>query len=235
MYADLLQDVVDFHGDLVRNIKGIRESQSLFDDLSNDPDDHAVAVAAESADRIPSEVPLITRPFDYGAVITYPFVTFNGQGTRFSDGLDYGVWYGSLDLETTVHETVHHWHEFVADSFSREDREIVGERRVFHARCDAILIDLRGKERRERRLLYRRDYRFTQPLGRYLKEQNQNGLLVHSARCRGTNADIFTPGVLSRVRHLCFLTYRMNPTRDLVRVERTVGRKWLEIRPGRLR
>jgi hypothetical protein len=234
VHADLLKEVVDFHGDVVRNIKGIRASQNLFDDLSDDPEEQALAVAAESAGRIPSEAPLITRAFDYGAVITYPFVNFNGQGTRFSDGLDYGVWYGSLGLETTVYETVHHWHEFIADSFAREDREIVGERRVFQARCDAILIDLRGKERREKRLLDRRDYRYPQQLGRYLKGQNQNGLLVHSARCEGTNADMFTPGVLSRVRDLCFLSYRMNPTQDLVRVERTPGRKWLKIRPSTL-
>lgn len=234
MYAALLRDVVDFHGDLLRNIKGIRDSQDLFDDLSGDPEDRAVAIAAEMAGRIPSDAPLITRPFDYGTVITYPFAHFNGQGTRFSDGLDYGVWYGSLDLETTVYETVHHWHAFVTDSFPREDREIVGERRVLHARCDAILIDLRGKERRERRLLALRDYGYTQQLGRYLKAQNQNGLLVRSARCQGTNADILTPGVLSNVRDLCFLTYRLNPALDRVRVERTPGRKWLEIRPGSL-
>lgn len=235
MYVDLLKDVVDFHGDLVRNIKGVRASQHLFDDLSDDPDEQALAAAAESAGRIPSDTPLITRPFDYGVLVTFPFVNFNGQGTRFSDGLNYGVWYGSPDLETSVHETVYHWHEFIADSFAREDREIVGERRVFRARCDAILIDLRGKERREKRLLDRRDYRYTQHLGSYLEEQNQNGLLVHSARCRGTNAAILTPGVLSRVRDLCFLTYRMNPMQDLVRVERTPGRKWLEIKPSSLR
>lgn len=235
MYAGLLKEIVDFHGDLVRNIKGVRVSQNLFDDLSDDAEEQALAAAAESAGRIPSAAPLITRAFDYGAVVTFPFVNFNGQGTRFSDGLNYGVWYGSFDLETTVYESVHHWHEFIADSFSREDREIVGERRVFHARCDAILIDLRGKEHREKRLLDRRDYRYAQQLGRYLKEQNQNGLLVRSARCRGTNAAIFTPGVLSRVRDLCFLTYRMNPTLDLVRVERTPGRKWLEIKPSSLR
>ena len=235
MYADLLNDVVDFHDDLVRNIKGVRASQHLFDDLSDDPDAQALAAAAESAGRISSDTPLITRSFDYGAVVTFPFVNFSGQGTRFSGGLNYGVWYGSLDLETTVYETVYHWHEFIADSFAREHREIVGERRVFRARCDAILIDFRGKQRREKRLLDRRDYRYTQQLGTYLKEQNQNGLLVHSARCRGTNAAIFTPSVLSRIRDLCFLTYRMNPMQDLVRVERTPGRKWLEIRPSGLR
>jgi hypothetical protein len=139
MYADLLKDVVDFHGDLVRNIKGVPASQHLFDDLSDDSDEQALAAAAESAGR------------------------------------------------------------------------------------------------REKRLLDRRDYRYTQQLGTYLKEQNQNGLLVHSARCRGTNAALFTPGVLSRVRDLCFLTYRMNPTQDLVHVERTLGRKWPEIRPSSLR
>ena len=235
MYARLIDEVVDFHDDLVRNIKGIRESQTLFDDLSDDAADHAVAIAAESAERMPSEAPLLTRPFDFGAVISYPFVHFNGQRTRFSDGLSYGVWYGSLEFETTVYETVHHWEEFVADSYATEDREIVGERRVFRARCDAILIDLRGKVRGEGRLVDRRNYRFTQEFGRYLKEQNQNGLLTHSARCSGTNAPIFNPGALSRVRDLCFLTYRMNPTKDLVRVERTSGRRWMGIRPSSLR
>lgn len=235
MYAALLKDIVDFHDDLVRNIKCLPASQQPFDDLSDDPEDQALAVAAESASRIRSEAPLITRPFDYGMVISYPFVNFNGHGTRFSDGLHYGIWYGSLDLESTVYETVHHWREFVADSFALEDREIVSERRVFQVRCNAILVDLRGKERREKRLLDRRDYRYPQGLGHYLKERNQNGLLVHSARCSGTNAAVFTPDVLSRARDLCILSYRMNPTQDLVRVERTPGRKWLEIRPGGLR
>jgi len=58
---------------------------------------------------------------------------------------------------------------------------------------------------------------------------------VHSARRRGINTDLLASGVLSGVRDQCYLTYRMNPTRDLVRVERTPGRKWLEIRPSSLR
>jgi hypothetical protein len=235
LYPDLITHAVDFHADLARNIKGIRVSQNLFDDLSMSPEDQAIAEAAELATRIPSEAPLVTRPFDYGAAVTYPFVGHNAHATRFSDGLDYGVWYGSLHVETTVYETVHHWREFLADSFATEDREIVSERRVLNARCDAILIDLRGKERRERRLIDRRSYGFTQQLGRYLEQQHQNGVLVQSARCGGTNAGILTPRVLTRARDLCFLTYRTNPTKDLVRVERTPGRKWLEIKPSALR
>jgi len=234
VYADLIRDVVDYHGDLIRNIKSIRESQALFDDLSDDPDEQAVAIAAEAAGRTPSDAPLITRPLDYGTVITYPFVTFNGQATRYSDGLAYGVWYGALEIGTTVFETVYHWHRFVMDSFANEDRVIRGERRVFNARCDAILIDLRGKERRERRLVDRRDYGFTQQLGRYLKEQATNGLLARSARCAGTIAALFRPQALSGVRDVCHLTYFMNPREDRVRIERTRGRTWLTISPSRL-
>ena len=82
MFEKLLRQVADYRGDLVRNIKGIRVSQDLFDDLARDPADRAVAIAAESATRLPSAAPLITRPFDYGTVITFPFVPQNWHATR---------------------------------------------------------------------------------------------------------------------------------------------------------
>jgi hypothetical protein len=230
VFENLIHQVADYHGDLVRNIQTIRVSQDLFDDLSPENSDQAVAIAAEAADRIPSEAPLITRPFDYGTVITFPFANFNGHGTRFSDGLRYGVWYGSLELETTVYETVYHRHRFLMDSFPSMNREIRGERRVFQVRCDAILIDLRGKEATEARLVDRASYAYTQPLGAYLQAQGTNGLLVKSARCEGMNAPIFRPTVLSRVRDLCHLTYIMNPAQDTATIERTPGETWLRIK-----
>ena len=51
--AELFSANADFHGDLLRNIPGIRESQDLFDDLSDDPAERAVAIAAEGAGRPP--------------------------------------------------------------------------------------------------------------------------------------------------------------------------------------
>lgn len=238
MYDGLIREVADFHGDLVRNIKGLRVSQDLFDDLSADPADRAAALAAESATRLPSASPMISRPFEYGTVITYPFLPQNWQATRFSDGLAYGVWYGALELETTVYETAWHWHRFVMESFAAEKREIVGERRLLDVRCDAILLDLRGKERRAPRLLDRRDYRYPQALGRYLKAQSQNGLLVRSARAPAAlaarTAAIFRAEVLSKVREKCFLTYRMNPAEDEISVERSAGKRWLKLRPSAL-
>lgn len=232
MFEALVREVVDFRGELLRNIKGIRVSQDLFDDIARDAADREVAIAAESATRIPSPAPLITRPFDYGSVVTYPFLPQNWQATRYSDGLEYGVWYGALDLETTVYETLYHWHRFVMDSFPELEREIVGERRVFQARCEAILIDLRRSA--EARLVERKDYAFTQQFGRHLWQRAQTGLLAPAARAAGTVAAILRPEALSAVRDVCFLTYHLNLKADRARVERTQGETWLQCRPSTL-
>ena len=234
MYQDLIDTAVDYHGDLARNIKTIREAQALFDDLSDDAADWDVAIAAEGQDYIASSAPLITRPFDYGRVITYPFVPHHWQQTRFSDGLHYGVWYGSLRMETTIPESIHHWRRFIEDSYAAEDREIVGERRVFDVRCDAIVLDVRGKEAGFPQLVDRRSYTYTQGLGRYLHEQGQNGLFVRSARADGTNAAILRAPVLSGVRDRCYLTYVTNPLHDEVVVQRQSGERWMTVKTSEL-
>jgi hypothetical protein len=234
VFENLIRTAVDFHGDLARNIKTIRESQALFDDLSADPADWSAAIAAESQDYIASTSPLVTRPFDYGAVITYPFVPHHWQQTRFSDGLHYGVWYGSLTMETTIPESIYHWRRFIEDSFAGMDRDVVGERRVFDVRCDAIVMDLRGSEALFPQLVDRASYGYTHALGRYLHEQAQNGLIVRSARAAGDNAVILRPQVLSSVRDRCYLTYVTNLARDEVVVRRGNGDTWMTVRPSEL-
>jgi hypothetical protein len=232
MQADLLAANVGVHKDLVRNIPGIRESQSLFDDLSPDPADWAIAIAAEGAERIPTAAALVSRPFDYGTVISYSFDSAHWQATRYSDGTTYGVWYGSFDVGTTVYETAWHWYRFVTDSYPAEDREIVTERRVFDVRCDALLVDLRRKHTAHPGLVSRKSYAFTQQIGRYVHEQGLNGLLAPSARCDGVNAAIFRAERLSNVRDRTFLTYRLNVVRDTFVAERTPGRKWIRLAPS---
>ena len=234
MRADLFSANVDFRDDLVRNIPGVRESQNLFDDLSSRPADWDVAIAAEGAQRIPATAALISRPFDYGSVISYTFDSSHWQATRFSDGSLYGAWYGSLAIETTVYETAWHWYRFVLESFAGEDREIVTERRVFDVRCEALLIDLRGKEKVYPGLTSRTSYAFTHEVGLYVHEQDLNGLLLRSARCDGTNAAIFKPQRLSNVRYRTYLTYRLNAVRDTFIAERTRGRKWMVLSPSTL-
>jgi len=234
MQADLFAANIDFRGDLVRNIPGIRQSQNLFDDLSEDSVDWTVAIAAEGAERLPTAAALITRPFDYGTVITYTFDSSHWHATRFSDGTSYGVWYGSMEIETTVFETAWHWCQFVLDSFAGEDREIMSERRVFDVRCDALLIDVRGRQTVYPDLLSRTSYAFTHQVGRYVHEQSMNGLLVQSARCDGTNAAVFRGERLSNVRDRTFLNYRFNAARDAFVAERTPRKTWLEFAPSTL-
>ena len=234
MQKGLFAANLDFHGDLVRNIPGIRRSQHLFDDLSADPADWDVAFAAEGTQRIPTAAALITRPFDYASVIGYTFDASRWNATRFSDGTRYGVWYGALELPTTVYETAWHWYRFVLDSFADERREIVTERRTFDVRCDALLIDLRGKEASHPELTSRTSYAFTHQVGRYVHEQGLNGLLVRSARCSGTNAAVFKPERLSKVRHRTYLTYRLDVARDLLTAQRSPGKTLLRLKPSTL-
>lgn len=232
--GDLLARNVDFHADLLRNIPGIRRSQNLYDDLSSDPADWEIAAAAEGEQRIPTAAAIVSRPFDYGSVITFNFDTAHWHATRFSDGRHYGVWYGSQDVKTTVYETVAHWYRFLTDSFPVEDRSVITERRVLDVRCDALLVDVRRQASRFPALVDRNNYAFCQQLGSYLRAQGQSGLLAPSARCDGINAALFTPDRLSNPRDKLFLTYRCNPALDRCTVERQPDMTWLKIRPSEL-
>lgn len=234
MFGELCSANVDFRNDLIRNIKAIREPRDAFDDLSDDPADWAVARVAEAEGRVSVEASVIARAFDHGTVIACSFDPANWQATRLSDGRRYGVWYGSLNVETTIHETVFHWHRFLTDSYAGEDREVAGERVVFDVRCDALLVDLRGKEAGFPDLASRTSYAFTQSLGAYLFDQGANGLLVNSARGDGWNSAILKPERLSNVREKMRLTYRCNPARDRCVVENARGDVLLNIVPSTL-
>ncbi len=230
MYRDLITAVIDYDGSAYRNIKSIRESQSLFDDLAEDDADMLAASVADALGKPPSPAPLLTRPFDHGTVITCPFLQENRQQTRFSDGTLFGVWYGSEEIETTVYETVYHWRNFLLDAFPSENRMIRGDRRVLKVQCRGIMIDLRGKEQAWPTLVDRSGYQFTQALGHYLHSRNQNGLMVASARCQGTNLAAFTPEILSNPMDVCCLTYSTNPAQRLeVMVEREPGTTWMVV------
>jgi hypothetical protein len=233
-FGELCGRTIAYDDSLMRNIKSIRVSQDLYDDLAESPEDTHIAIAAEGRLRVPSADPILTRPFDYGTVITYSFESAHWQESRFSDARQYGVWYGSLDVKTTVFETVYHWHQFLMDSFADVQEDIIGERRIFDVRCDAMLIDLRDSGKQAAQLTDRKSYTFTQALGRHLIERQQNGILFPSARCAGVNAAVFTAARLSKVRDRAYLTYRYSPKSERVKVERAPGRVWLTITPSEL-
>jgi len=98
--------LADVHQDVAHNIKSIRVSQNLFDDLSDDPADWEIAQQHELATKphtYGSPNTIIDRPFeeaDWLNAIEFPFR--NWAASRFCDG-SFGIWYGSDLVETTVH------------------------------------------------------------------------------------------------------------------------------------
>lgn len=227
----LFDKTADFDGQPYRNVTSLRESEDLFDDL-NDGDEGASAIAAEAEmrvkdhliDRFPEN---FYRSFHYTrSIIDYPFKSEPYLFTRFGDGT-YGVWYGSLEMKTTVFETGFHMikAELAVEGL---DEVVVRERAVYRVRCRAILIDLRGKQKSFAKLLAD-DYGFTQQIGRRMNKEGHPGILVPSARIKGTNLVIFNPDVLSDPRLHCYLTYFFDPLTLNMRIERSVGRTWLKV------
>ena len=228
----LFDKTTDFDRKPYRNITSLRESEDLFDDLT-DGDEEASAIGAEAEMRVkeklvPRSPAIIHRSFQYSkSIIEYPFEKEPYLSTRFGDGT-YGVWYGSIELRTTVYETGYHMikAELAVEGL---DEVIIRERAVYRVRCRAILIDLREKEKSFPKLVAN-DYSFTQRIGRRINKEGHPGLLAPSARCNGINVAIFNPGVLSDPQLHCYLTYSFDPALLNVKVERTVGRTWLNVK-----
>ena len=228
----LYDQAVHFDGDLYRNVVSLRVSRNLADDLSDDPADAALFAQAEIASKPRLPLPAINRPFEagYGQAVLYPFVRGHWFATRFSDG-GHPAGYGSLDLETTVHETVHHFRRRLIDDIGAQAhaRPISGERRVYRVAADALLVDLRGKLDEQPALVDRDSYAVCQGIGRDLQQRGHPGLLTRSARCAGDNAVLFDRRYLSDVRDHCYLRYRYDPASAIVEVARTRGLVWLRL------
>lgn len=231
MYANLVDKVVNFKDYAFRNVATLITSEDLLDDLSDSRDarEYGEALVAQQAQAKEYYAPIIERPFTYGVAVS-PGLVFSGIKTRFSDGTRYGVWYGSLDVITTIYETVFHWLRFLSDSGVDDSESIVAERRVFKVLATAILIDLRGKETDFPGLISPDSYNFTHRLGNYLYDMGQKGLLVQSARnADGTNLASFVPEILSDPRHHLYVSYMRLAGQTSVAFGTTEGRAWTDI------
>jgi len=223
MAAPALFDTTrDFDEDAFRNIVSLRESEDLFSDLS-DGDGQLSAVAAAAEMRVKSAIPsgIIPRGFHYTTSITYPFEHEPYLRTRYGNG-SFGVWYGALALETTIHETAFH---MVKEESGIEDNRgpIIRERAVYLVHCRALLLDLTGKARAFPGLVAD-DYGVTHQIGERLHQEGHPGLLAPSARhAGGTSLVALTPTVLSDPRSFCYLIYSCDPVRRTVTVERLAG------------
>jgi hypothetical protein len=221
--------LADIHQDLLRNIVSLRQSQDVFDDLSDDPAERLQAQRVEFEIKPPpyrSGTPIIHRPFEDAAwfsAIVWPFK--NWQASRYSDGA-YGVWYGSDSIETTVFETAYHWSRGLLGDAGFDREPVIAERNVWSVACNAALLDLRQSARVHPDLLHRSDYAFCQSVGKRIHREGHPGLLTHSVRRpAGVSMAIFNPGVLSNPRYNCQVTYTLDGGQIIV--EKQQGAAWM--------
>lgn len=223
----LFKKTCDFNDQLFRNIVSLRATEDLFDDLvGDDPTMTAVAYATEM--RVKEAIPgdQISRSFHYSTAIGYPFITEPFMASRYGDG-SFPVWYGALELETSIYETVYHMVRDV-NNVAGVDTPVIRERAVYTVACQALLLDLAGKEKTHPGLITD-SYAYTQEIGRRLHREGHPGLLAPSARCQGINAVILNEKVLNDPRNHCYLLYRYDPIRQYVEIERTIGKVFLTI------
>jgi hypothetical protein len=223
--------LADVHRDVARNIVSLRQSQDLFDDLSDDPAAWSLAHQVEGEVKPPpfqSHIPVIDRPFEdaeWFSAITWPFK--NWQTSRFSDG-SYGVWYGSDSVETTVYESAYHWYHGLLGDAGYERETVIAERKVYSVACGAALLDFRTVTGEYIELLHPSDYSFTHAVGARIHREGHPGILIQSVRRPGgENLAIFNPRVLSAPRHHCQLTYRLEGGR--ITVEKRPGKVWMTL------
>jgi len=221
----------NFKHDAHRNIVSLRESQNLYDDLTDSSQGWQAAIDLELTVKphtYISNQPIINRPFEESKIneaIEYPFEHWSK--TRYSDG-SFGVWYGTDSLETGIHETVYHWHSrLLMDAGWHKLDNVFIERKVFLVRCDALLLDFIPKLKIYPALIDSSDYHFTQQVGARIHHEGHPGLISNSARCEGVIYAIFNQRVLTDPRHLCYLNYQTQS--GSVIIEREPGIELLKI------
>lgn len=228
--------LTDIHEDVARNIVSLCQSQDLFDDLTDDPTLWSLAQQVEDDVKPPtyrSRMPIIHRPFEdaqWFNAITWPFRHW--QSSRFSDGT-YGVWYGSKSVETTVHESAHHWYRGLLSDAGFDQMNVTAERKVYSVRCDAALLNLHKATKQHPDLVHPSDYSFCHAVGARIHREGHPGLLTQSVRHpAGQNLAVFNADVLSNPRHHCQLTYRLDAGQ--ITVEKQPGVTWLTLNTSRL-
>jgi hypothetical protein len=224
---DLFNNNVDFNDVFKRNIVSLRKSEDLFDDLSDSEEARMIARSLESEAKKGIPTNIIDRGFHYTTAIEYPFVNESYLQSRYGTG-EFPVWYGSLDLDTTIYETAYHMFQ-EENKVHDNDNVIFRERAIYDVSCSAILIDLRGKEK-DYPDIVANHYSFTQSIAKRIYQEGHPGLMVPSARrAIGANGVIFLKSVLSNPKLKCYLNYTLIRNKSKVIVERTPGKTYLEV------
>jgi len=176
----------------------------VFDDLTADPQQLAIAYLLESAtnDRLSRRVPLLPASElvqgPGATMVMAAFLHADAAGGRFTDGR-LGAWYASFDVDTAIAETVHHSTRRLRLSEGAFPSSI--QMRELVAGIDCTLVDVRGQRQKQPELYELDDYKAAQAFGIGLRwprsGEGENGLVYDSVRrARGTNVCIYRPSLI---------------------------------------
>lgn len=171
---------------LHRLVPSIFPPIDLFENVAS-PDELDIVFAIESItnDRLREEVgelalvPEEERISGPGSTPVMAAFTHIAIPTRFTDGTEYGVYYGARDLDTAFAETIYHREKFLSAT-NEPDTELT--MRCYINKVALELHDVRGDEFTH---LYADDYSTSQKFAKEMRTNGSNGLLYKSVRDEG--------------------------------------------------
>lgn len=182
-----------------RNIATCDPSQDLYDDLVDSKDWDILQYADNVSSGIDHNQPKIQRVFQYGD-IEDSLLCFDERfwrWGRFGDG-SFGVWYGALEEETSIKETLYHRPEVDINDLQNAFSPIIQARRLFKADLTPKnFSDLRDYVINYPLLTHENDYSFCQNLGAYAVYKKLDLFLTTSVRNpKGTCIPVFKPQII---------------------------------------
>jgi hypothetical protein len=158
----------------------------LFENVASPEElDIVFAIEAITNDRLREEVgnlALVPAPERISGPGTTPIMaafTHISIPTRFSDGTEYGVYYGARYLDTAFAETIYHRENFLSAT-NEPDTELT--MRCYINKVALELHDVRGDKFEH---LYADDYASAQQFAKNMRINGSNGLLYKSVRNAG--------------------------------------------------
>lgn len=158
----------------------------LFENVAS-ADELEIVFAIESLtnDRLLEEVgnlalvPTEERISGPGSTPVMAAFTHIAIATRFTDGSEYGVYYGAKDLNTAFSETIYHREKFLSAT-NEPDTELT-------MRCyiNKVALELHDVRSDEFEYLYADDYSVSQQFAKEMRANGSNGLLYKSVRDEG--------------------------------------------------
>ena len=191
---------------------------TLFDRVADPADLDAVfQIESLTNDRIRNEVgdlnlvPRSERVSGPGTTaIMAAFTHLHPDGARFTDG-NFGAFYAAKELDTAVAETRYHRERFLRRT---DEPPLEVDMRVYVARLDGDLHDMRDIRADQSSLLAPDNYVAGQAFGRALRESGSNGLIYPSVqRDGGTCIAVYRPRCLTRCTQERHLAYRWDGAR----------------------